>query len=314
MRAFLINEFGKPGTVAEVPDPRPGADEVLVRVRAASVNPMDAFVISGGVAQYAEVKMPLVPGLDAVGIVESVGPGSNGFQPGDEVVVSAATKPSWGEGTFAEFVAVPKNAVAHKPAEVEDAAAASVPQAGLTALSAIDALQLRPTETIAVVGATGGVGSWFVQLAKHGGAQVIAFARPENADYARSLGADAVIDYTKNDWAEQVRTAADSGLDAVADFSGNAQMVEELSSAIRPGGRLASSIVQLDREAYAARGLSAAQANRSDPARMSELLTLLAAGKVQSPAAQVLPLEKAGQAIDEIGRGHTTGKIVLKIG
>jgi NADPH:quinone reductase-like Zn-dependent oxidoreductase len=314
MRAFVISELGQPGQVAELPDPQPGDAEILVRVREASVNPMDAFVVSGAVAQYADVRVPLVPGLDAVGTVVAIGSAAaNGFKPGDEVVVTTATKPFYGAGTFAELVSVPKTAVAHKPAQISDEAAAGVPQTGLTALAAVDALEPNAGDDVAVVGATGGVGSWFVQLAKNRGARVIALARPQTADYVRSLGADAVIDYTAPDWLDQVRATAPDGIDALADFSGNTQIIEELSSTLRPGGRLASSAARLDADAYAARGLKAAQANRADPSRMMEVLELLESGKLQAPATRVMTLEQAGQAIDEVSQKHTTGKVVLKI-
>jgi NADPH:quinone reductase-like Zn-dependent oxidoreductase len=136
MRAFVVKELGQPGEVTDLPDPEPAEGEILVRVRKASVNPMDAFVTSGGVAQWAEVRMPLVPGLDAVGTVETLGDGVTGFKPGDDVVVTAATKPYYGAGTFAELVTVPSSAAVHMPAGIDDATAASVPQTGLTALAA----------------------------------------------------------------------------------------------------------------------------------------------------------------------------------
>lgn len=314
MRAFAIQELGQPGRVVELSDPQPAPGEVRVRVHAASVNPMDAFVVSGGAAQWSELRMPLVPGLDAAGTVDAIGDGVTGFERGDDVVVTAATKPFFGEGTFAELVVVASSAVAGKPAGMNYEIAASIPQTGLTALAAIDALQIASGDEIAVIGATGGVGSWFVQLAKERGARVIAIARTSKGDYARQLGADAVVDYMQDDCPDQVRRLAPEGLDALADFSGDTDMVEKLSALLRNGGRVASSAARLDADAYAARGLVAAQANRADPQRMSELLQLVADGKLRPPATRVVPLELVGEAIDEVSQKHTTGKVIVEIG
>jgi NADPH:quinone reductase-like Zn-dependent oxidoreductase len=313
MRAFAVEEFGQPGHVVDLPDPQPAAGEILLRVHAASVNPMDAFIASGGVAQWAEVRKPIVPGLDAAGTVAAVGDGVTEFKPGDDVVVTASTKPFFGAGTFAELVTVPSSAVAGKPDAIDDATAASVPQAGLTALAAVDALALKPGDDVAVIGATGGVGSWFVQLAKERGANVIAIARASKGEYALDLGADAVVDYTASDCPNQVRGLAPDGLDALADFSGDSEMIEMLSGLLRGGGRVATSAARLDTDAYAARGLVAAQANRAAPERLAEILQLVADGKLKPPQTRVMPLEDAGRAIDEVSQKHTTGKVVLTI-
>lgn len=313
MRAFVIKEFGQPGEVVEVPEPQVGPGEVLVRVRAASVNPMDAFVASGGTKDYAETRLPLIPGIDAVGTIEAVGPGGNGFKPGDEVVVTAATKSYWGGGTFAELVAVPRDALARKPAWLDDTIAASLPQAGLTALAAIDELDPQAGQVIAVVGATGGVGSWFTQLAALRGARVIALVSSEKAEYARSLGAAGITEYADGGVVEHIRALAPEGVDAIADFSGNAELIEKLSALLHGGGRLTSSAATLDAQAYAERGLKASQANRAHPGRMTELLDLLASGQLKPPVARLVPLREAAQALAEVGQRHNTGKVVLSI-
>ena len=136
---------------------------------------------------------------------------------------------------------------------------------------------------------------------------------PIVSPYARSLGADEVVDYDATDCPDQVRRIAPDGLDALADFSGDTEMIDMLSPLLRRGARLASSAVQLDVDSYAARGVVAAQANRADPARLSELLTLIASGRLRPPKTRVVPLERAGEAIDEVSGRHTTGKVVVEV-
>ena len=314
MRAYVVKEFGEPGSVEEVAVPQPADGEVLVRVNVASLNPMDAFVVSGGTRAFAETRLPLIPGLDAAGTIEALGSSPNGFKVGDEVVISAATKPFYGAGTFAELVAVPVNAVSHKPAGIDNITAASTPTAGLTAQAAIDALQPASGQIVVAIGATGGVGSWFTQLAALRGAKVVAFAQPDNADYARTLGAHEVVDRTSGDPAEQLKGQFPNGIDAIADFSGNAELIEQLSDLVRKGGRVTSSIAQLDADAYAARGVTVTKANRLPLDRLPELLELLDSGQIKAPETRVLTLDEAGAAIAEVGSGHTRGKIALQIG
>lgn len=311
MRAFVISEFGKPGSIQQVPAPVAGEGEVLVRVHAASVNVMDAVVVSGATAAYSETRLPLIPGLDAAGIVEAIGPGVEGLPPGT-AVVGLAAKPFWGAGTFAELVALPASAVAPRPTDFDDPAAATLPHTGLTALAAIDNVDPQSGQTILVIGATGGVGSWFTQLASRRGAKVIALVRPDNADYARELGAAATFDYTAADLLEQLR-AAQPASDALADFAGDGELVAKLAGLLGDGGRLTSSATTLDGDAFTARGLMATQANRADTARLPELTRLAADGALRPPTIRALPLEQAAQALADVGTKHTRGKLVLTI-
>jgi NADPH:quinone reductase-like Zn-dependent oxidoreductase len=314
MRAFVINKFGEPGQIADVPDPKPGEGEVLIRLHAASVNPMDAFVASGGTQAYAETRLPLIPGIDAVGTVESVGPGANGFKPGDEVVLFADTKPFWGEGTFAELVSVPMSAVADKPHGLQNEVAATLPLAGLTALGVADQVEAGPGKVIGTIGATGGVGSWFTQLAALRGATVVAISKPENAEYAHSLGAASTIDYNDPAMVDRLRKVYPAGLDSIVDFSGSQETMEAAAAALSSTGLLVSSGTMVDADAWAARGVSAEQAKKADPSRLAELVGMLADGRLRGPEVRLMSLDDAAQAIDEVGQHHTRGKIVLQIG
>lgn len=314
MRAFVINEFGQPGEVREVSAPEAGPGEVLVRVRAASINPMDAFVASGGTAAWAETRVPLVPGIDAAGTVESVGAGANGFNPGDEVVLIADTKPFWGEGTFAELVSVPVSAVAHKPSGLNDEVAATLPLAGLTALGVADQVEAGSGKIIGTIGATGGVGGWFTQLATSRGATVVAFARTENADYARSLGAANTIDYNDPAMVDRLRELHPDGLDSIVDFSGSEETMQGIAPALSSTGRLVSSGTMVDAAAWAARGVTAEQAKKADTTRLTELLEMLADGRLRGPAMTLVTLDDAGHALAGVGQRHTRGKVVIQIG
>jgi NADPH:quinone reductase-like Zn-dependent oxidoreductase len=313
LRAYVINELGKPGRVAEIPAPVPGENEVLVRVHAASVNVMDVFVASGAAAAYSDIRLPLVPGIDAAGVVEATGPGVEGPPPGT-AVVGLAAKDFWGAGTFAELVSLPVAAIAPKPAELDDATAATLPHAGLTALAALDNVDPRPGQAVLVVGATGGVGSWFTQLAAGRSATVIALVRPENTDYARELGAQATYDYAAANVIAQLRAAYPAGIDALADFSGNGELIDQLADLLRKGGRLTSSAAQLDAGVYADRGLTATQANRAEPARLPELIKLVERQTIRRPSIRTMPLEQAAEALAQVGSHHTRGKVVLTTG
>lgn len=159
MRAYAIDQFGQPGSVRELPEPVAADGSVLIRVRAASVNVFDGYVVMGGVKDYAEHRFPLIPGVDAAGIVVSGEARDGQIKPGDEVIATSFTKTYYGGGTFAELVDVPASAVARKPTTWSVEQSAALPLAGLTALSAIDALDPQPGQLLVVAGATGGVGS-----------------------------------------------------------------------------------------------------------------------------------------------------------
>ena len=313
MRAFVIDELGQPGQVRELEVPQPAQGEVLVRVHAAGVNPMDAFVASGGAKAFRETRTPLVPGLEASGTVESVGSGVAGISVGDEVIAYVGGKDYYGDGTFAELVVVAADAVASKPAGMTFAAAASLPLTGLTALQAADELDVSDGTKVVVVGASGGVGGWFTQIAHSRGAYVVGLARPDNAGYCRAQGADLVIDHTASDAADRVRAALPDGYDVLADFSGNEDLLAALSEQLSEGGRLVSTGARIDAEAYATRGIKVVPyvMNRAD--RLPELTRLVAEGKIKPPMVKTVPLAEAGDAINEVSQRHTTGKVVVDL-
>jgi NADPH2:quinone reductase len=255
-----------------------------------------------------------VPGMDAAGTVEAVGAGVEGFAVGDRVFGSVG-KPYLGAGTLAEFVTVSAGTVTHTPSSIDDTVAAAIPTAGVTALVMADALGARfEGWTVVVVGATGGVGGSFVQLAVHRGARVVAVCRGENADYARALGATEVIDYTATDVVDAVRSGYPDCVDAVADLHGDAVQVADLATLVAPGGHVVSAVGVADVEALAGeeiKGLNAV--GRVTNAHLETILGLLANGDVVAPEIKTYPLADAAEALVAVGSGHVRGKLVVTV-
>lgn len=311
MRAFTIDKFGTPGSVQEIPDPKPGAEEVLVRVEAAGVNVVDAWVVQGALKDMMEHRFPLIPGVEAAGVVEAVGSGVSGFTEGDRVY-GVSVKPFFGAGTFAELATFTSDGIAPAPASVDSTGAAALPHTALTALAAIDVVNPSEGNKILVVGSTGGVGSCVTQLAARLGANVIAVARAENADYARNLGASETIDYDKGDLVDLVRSRHPEGVDAIIDLFSDVPTLTRLSALVRRGGYVVSASGGADPELQSQRGLQAANINRASPDRLTELTKLVDGDELQVPPTHVFPLEDAASALSKMEERHVRGKLVIQ--
>jgi NADPH:quinone reductase-like Zn-dependent oxidoreductase len=197
MRAVTLDAFdAAPSMRDDLPDPIAAADGLVVRVRASSVNPVDNAIAAGMLREMVDHDFPVVLGRDYAGIVEAIGPDVEGYAPGDEVFgFLLHANPTVQEGSWADLIALnPEMQLAPKPASLDLAAAGVAPLAGIAALAAVDALALSKGETILIVGATGGVGSFAAQLAARAGATIIAPALPEDADYLRELGVTEQLD------------------------------------------------------------------------------------------------------------------------
>jgi NADPH:quinone reductase-like Zn-dependent oxidoreductase len=313
MKAFAIDELGQPGSVHDIPIPEPAEGQVRIRVVAAGLNPFDNAVLQGYMKDRMEHRFPLVPGMDASGTVEAPGDGVEAWTVGDEVFGSVG-KPYLGEGTLAEFTTMSAGTVARKPASMDHAAAASIPVAGVTALMTADALELSEGHLVVAIGATGGVGSYFVQLAAGRGARVVAVCRGENADDARRLGAADVIDYTAGDIAEAVRSRYPDGIDAIADMHGDKESVARLAEQVRSGGHVASVVGAADAEALGERGIQATNVvGKVTTASLEALAAMLERREIISPDIRSIPLADAGEAFAALGTGHTRGKIVVTL-
>jgi NADPH2:quinone reductase len=313
MKAFAIGDLGQPGSIHELPVPDPAEGQVRVRVAAAGLNPFDNAVVQGYLKERMEHRFPLVPGMDGSGTIEAVGAGVSARSVGDEVFGSVG-KPYLGEGTLAEFVTMSVGTIARKPASLEHAGAASIPVAGVTALIMADALAIEQGHTVLAVGATGGVGSYLVQLAARRGARVVAVCRGENADYARRLGADDVIDYTAGDVGEAVQTRYPGSVDAIADMHGDRESLAPLAEQVRSGGHVASAVGAADPDALTARGIEATNVmGRVTTESLEVLAGMIEAGEIAVPEIRAFSLADADDALESVGSGHTRGKIVVQM-
>lgn len=311
MRAFAVRRFGEAGSVEELPKPEAQDGEVLVHVRAAGVNAMDPILTTGMYQEMMEHRLPLIPGLDFSGTVEAVGSGVQGLRVGDEVF-GHSTKPYFGEGTFAEFVATPTAGLARKPASLSHTDAAALPLAGTAAMALVDAVHLRSGETVVIVGAGGGVGSYATQLAARTGARVIAVTRSDYADHVRGLGAAEVIDYTAGDVAEQIRGVAPDGVDAIIDLHSDRDTLLGLAATARPGGRIVSPLHAVDADALTERGLTGSNVNAATE-RVGELGDLAASGQLRVPVTRTFTLSETNDALAEQASHQSRGKLVIVI-
>jgi NADPH2:quinone reductase len=313
MRAFAIDEFGQAGSIRDLQDPVPGEGEVLVEVRAAGVSTTDLAVMSGMLKDYLEHRFPLVPGIDASGVVARVGPGGDGFREGDEVY-GFVQRPVMGLGTWAERVALPVGGIQRKPASLSHEQAAVIAHGALTAAAAMDAVALGPGDRLALLGATGGVGSYATQLATAAGVQVIAITRGDYADYARSLGAADVIDYTAADPVAVARERYPNGFDAMIDLVGIPALSSGFADLVHSGGRVASAIVPPDVEGLAARGVEGILVNRMTAEhRFPEIAARIAKGEIRIPALQTFPFEDVSAALQLQATRHVKGKLAIII-
>ena len=313
MKAFALDEFGVAGSVRELPDPEPGEGQVRIRVAAAGLNPFDNWVIQGAMKDHMEHRFPLIPGGDASGTVDMVGPGVTDHAVGDDVFGSAG-KGYFGEGALAELVTMSVGTIAKKPASLSHDAAAAIPVAGVTAYNMIEAAPPADGQVVAVIGATGGVGSYYVQLATARGAHVVAICSTDNVDYARSLGAAEVVDYTAGDVVEAVRAAGPDGIDLVADMHRDKELVARLAELVPSGGRVVSVTGGVDAEALSTRGIEGTNVQgRVATAALEALAGMLERKEIVDPEIRTFPLEQTNEAFAAVGSGHTRGKIVVTL-
>jgi NADPH2:quinone reductase len=306
MQAFTLDSFGtQPALRGDLPDPEVGDNELLVRVHASSVNPVDVFIAAGALKEMAEHEFPVILGRDFAGVVEQVGSSVTRYGVSDEVFgILPHANPTVRDGSWAELITVPEdNFAAAKPRSVDFAHAGAAPLAAITTIAALDALALAGGETVLVVGATGGVGSFFVQLAAAAGANVIAPALPEDHDHLRGLGVSELID-RGSDVGAAVRELHPDGVDALLD---NVSQTPA-ASLLKDGGRLASPI--------GAAGEGPGRFNimaEPTPANLQRLAELLEAGTLRVPIQRSYALEQAGEALQALPTTHTQGKLSLTI-
>jgi len=330
MKAFVVDAYDKDGLRAtEVPEPVPGRRDVLVRVRAASINPLDALTRDGEFKRLIKRGRPFVLGHDAAGVVTAVGADVDGFRVGDAV---HARPRDLRIGTFAEHVAIDQDDVAPKPSSLTFEQAAAVPLVALAAWQIlVERAHVQPGQKVLVHAGAGGLGSTVIQLAKHLGAVVATTTSGATAELAESLGADLVIDYTRQDFSEVL-----SGYDLVVDSLGG-QNLEKSLTVLKPGG-LAIGVAGPP-DAHFAEQLGAPSAlrvamsllsrkvrrqakslgvryefffMRADGVRLRELGRLYDAGTLRPVVDRVFPFDQTLEAMAHVGLGRTRGgKVVV---
>jgi NADPH:quinone reductase-like Zn-dependent oxidoreductase len=311
MKALALLSFDDPPSVIDVPDPVVGLGEVLVEVTAASLNPYDAFVAMGAAKQYLPYEFPAVIGGDLAGTVEALGDGVDGFAVGDRVFGMMGMKGAVRDGSFAERTTPQAGSIARTPERLSDVDASTIGVAGTTAVSAIEALEPLEGAHVLIVGATGGVGSFAIQMAALRGATVIATVRPGDERFVTDLGASETVDYT-GDLIATIRERYPEGVDAVIDAVGaDADAFGQVTALVRKGGRAASTRGAAPGEEID--GVAVTNAN-GNPGHLGSLADLVANGKVRAAVTARYPLEDAAQALRDLSEQHTVGKKVITVG
>lgn len=305
MRAMAYETYGGTEvlTETELPMPKLAPGELLVRVKCASVNPVDWKIMAGGLDPLMDVMYPVVPGWDVAGTVERVGIDTPEFAVGDEVMAYARKDYVHG-GTFAEYVSVPVRAAAAKPASLSWQEAAGLPLAGLTAYQLLTRLATGKDDVVLIHGAAGGVGSFGVQIARALGARVIGTASPRNHDRLRELGCEPV-EYGEG-LVDRVRALAPDGVTVAADFVGG--VLDVTQAVLAEGGRHASIA---DPTVLGAGGQW--MWVRPDAEGLAELARLADSGRLKVTVAKTFPLAQLAEAFELSQTGRTAGKIVIEV-
>ncbi|MES2027071.1 MAG: NADP-dependent oxidoreductase [Pseudomonadota bacterium] len=332
MKAYVLERYGKKSSVrlAEMPEPELHDDEVLVKVHAAGVNLLDAKIKNGEFKLILPYRLPLILGHDVAGVVVKVGPGVSRFNPGDEVY---SRPDDFRIGAFAEFIAIKEDSLAIKPKALTMEEAASIPLVGLTAWQAlIEKANLKKGQKVFIQAGSGGVGTFAIQLAKHAGAFVATTTSTANVDWVKSLGADLVIDYKKEDFEKILQD-----YDVVLNSQDSATLAKSLN-VLKPGGKLisisgppdpafgeeikapwfvklilrllSSGIRKKAKERNVSFSFLFMKANGQ---QLREITALIDAGFIRPIVDRVFPFEATQEAISYVEAGRAKGKVVVKL-
>ncbi len=330
MKAMQIDRFGGPEElhVVDIAIPRPGPGQVLIRAAYASINPADWKSRAGMLPHLSVFPFPMTLGMDCSGVVEEIGTGVTAFKPGDRVITLSGMGLGMG-GTYADYCCAPEPRVALLPPGLDFAEGATIPIASASAASSIlDVAKCGAGDMVFFNGGSGSVGTFAIQFLKYLGARVAATCSPRNVDYVYGLGADLVIDYTRENILSALRAWAPDGIDTAIDAIGQHSLPREMPEIVKRGGTLVC-ITNLitgpeafDLEAAAKRDVrvvdNVVAAMTEDPtwfqvSAFRQLLSAIAAGAVKPPPYEVMPLEAAGAAQSRVAEGHVRGKILLEI-
>ena len=332
MRAFLLTGYGAISDhvrLAEIADPAPGPGEVLIDIHAASLNPIDFKTVRGDLKRVSKYKLPRTFGFDASGIVIAAGSGATRFKPGDAVYVRATRDTI---GTFAERIALPENIVALKPATISHAEAASLPLVGLTTLQGFGRASAVAGQRILIHAGSGGVGTFAVQYARHLGLHVTSTTSSKNADFVKSLGADKVIAYDRENYLEQ-----GGDYDIVYDTLGSAFTVDAFK-VVKRGGTVISlsgppdrdfarregagwlvgvAVWLMGRKVYAASAAAGADYcwyfTEANGDQLRDIAVLVERGAIKPVIDREFAFERLPDALRYLEAGRARGKVVLKL-
>lgn len=314
MRAVAVRALKGTPELLDLPKPEPGPGEILVHLAAAGVNPYDWKIADGVLQGRFPHEFPLILGVDGAGTVEGLGPGAGRFALGDGVYGQFLHAPV-GRGTYAEYVTAPESlGIATMPRGMYSHQGAAVPTAGMTALTAIDALGLTKGQKLLILGAGGGIGAFATQLAANAGVLALAAGRPTNRDFLHKLGAMRFFDSTLAAFHDEVRAAYPDGVDAILDLVDKGPEFVAQLELVKPGGIAASTIGQASPEAVGPKGLRGINV---DVEPRTELLDRLAkqfsTGLLRIPVEDQRPLADAPEILEKSRAGLLRGKTVLKI-
>jgi NADPH:quinone reductase-like Zn-dependent oxidoreductase len=304
MKAIVVHSFGGPEVLKyeDAPRPQPKQDQVLIRVIAAAVNPVDIAIREG---RFSRGRLPLIPGMDVSGVIEKPAANSSKFKKGDEVYAYLSFQE---QGGYAGFALAREDEVGFKPKTINFEKAAAVPLAATTAWQALDKAELKSGQTVLIHGGSGGVGSFAVQIAKARGVKVIATASTAKQDLLKQLGVDQPIDYTKTKFEDAVKDV-DAVLNCVrGDSLGRSYGV------VKKGGIIVSITGPPDPNELAQHGIrGTGMMAHPDAKVLQDLAELIDRKKITPIVSAVLPLSEAAKAQERVATTHTRGKIVLKV-
>jgi NADPH:quinone reductase-like Zn-dependent oxidoreductase len=315
MRAVAVHKTGDKPELMELPVPRPAPGEVLVKLEAASVNPIDAGIAEGRLPMPHVY--PLVLGVDGTGRVVEAGEAVRGLKPGD-IVHGQFLRAPLGNGTFADYAVVtecPDNGALQRvpdgmPADI----AAALPTAGMTALGVLEAIGLQAGQSVLIVGATGGVGVFAVQLAAALGAEVIPTARPDADRLIQRLGAAQTADYTAVDIAEQVRKTHPEGIDAFLDLTRDQDRFSDYAGLVRDGGAAASVTYTATPELLASERIAVSNfVMQNKPDLLARITAEVASGRITVPIQRTVTLDEAPEVLARNTVGGARGKTTVRI-
>ncbi|UQA94377.1 NADP-dependent oxidoreductase [Streptomyces halobius] len=313
MRAVAVSAFGEQPQLMDLPQPEPGPGEVLVRLAAAGLNPVDWKIADGMFGDAKPASFPLVLGTDGAGEVVGIGTGVRRFTVGD-AVFGQFQRPEQGGGSYCELAVADENSIAPAARSVTYATSAALPTAGMTAYNLVEETRVSEGLRVLIVGATGGVGTLATQLAHGRGADVIATARPVNADLMMTLGATETVDHTQGPVADQVLARHPEGVDVLLDLTSGPEEFDAMTRAVRDGGTAVSTIGSADADALTEKNLRGFNfANRPSPQLLEILAGQVDAGRLTVLVGREVPLEEAPDALELSRSGRARGKTVLAI-